>query len=143
MENLASIFIKCVFPIMDIKVKGDEIMLNFVLRIKKNIPYFISIFVFINMFNLIEAYYLNEKFVISRSVYDSILSSSWIYIFYLLFIKEDSRLSLRNILKAGFLGAFLGLFGLWIKNKNYKKIMKIMWKSEKISGRDEEDSKDS
>lgn len=124
---------------MDIKVKGDEIMLNFVLRIKKNIPYFISIFVFINMFNLIEAYYLNEKFVISRSVYDSILSSSWIYIFYLLFIKEDSKLSLRNILKAG----FLGLFGLWIKNKNYKKIMKIMWKSEKISGRYEEDSKDS
>lgn len=114
-------------------------MLNFVLRIKKNIPYFISIFVFINMFNLIEAYYLNEKFVISRLVYDSILSSSWIYIFYLLFIKEDSKLSLRNILKAGFLGAFLGLF----KNKNYKKIMKIMWKSEKISGRDEEDSKDS
>ncbi|AYV93760.1 hypothetical protein HMPREF1049_1589 [Fusobacterium necrophorum subsp. funduliforme ATCC 51357] len=118
-------------------------MLNFVLRIKKNIPYFISIFVFINMFNLIEAYYLNEKFVISRSVYDSILSSSWIYIFYLLFIKEDSKLSLRNILKAGFLGAFLGLFALWIKNKNYKKIMKIMWKSEKISGRYEEDSKDS
>ena len=43
----------------------------------------------------------------------------------------------------GFTFSFLGLFGLWIKNKNYKKIMKIMWKSEKISGRDEEDSKDS
>lgn len=109
------------FPIKDIKVKGDEIMLNFALRMKKNIPYFISIFVFINMFNLIEAYYLNEKFVISSSVYDSILSSSWISIFYLLFIKEDSKLSLRNILKTGFLGAVLGLFGLWIKNKNYKK----------------------
>ena len=116
-------------------------MLNFVLRIKKNIPYFISIFVFINMFNLIEAYYLNEKFVISRSVYDSILSSSWIYIFAL--YKRRQQVVIKKYFKSWIFRSFFRPFGLWIKNKNYKKIMKIMWKSEKISGRDEEDSKDS
>lgn len=96
-------------------------MLNFALKIKKNIPYFISIFVFVNILNFIEAYYFKEKFVISSSMYHSISPSIWTFILYLIFIKEDSKLSLKNVLKTGFLGAFLGLFGLWIKNKTNKK----------------------
>lgn len=99
-------------------------MLNFALRIKKNIPYLVSIFVFVNILNFIESYYFKEKFIISDSLYHSISPSIWTFLIYLIFIKEDSKLSLKNILKTGFLGAFLGLFGFWIKNKTDRKNFK-------------------
>jgi len=92
-------------------------MLNFILRVKKNLPYLISIFIFVNIFNFIEASYFHEKFFISKSMYQSILPSISTFILALIFIKKDSKLSLINILKTGFLGAFLGIFGLWLKNR--------------------------